>query len=146
MTRTALLLFGLGLLGTSRAQAQLYVFVRTDKPDVVYTVDRDNGRTKAVATFQAKKTGAIWRLLVESTDPGYGAVFCVSQKGGQDPHHFYSVGKLTSKEAIEDAREQARNYARTIKETPYIMRTFHNTNKYPLEKPVTKYTTMGVRG
>ena len=141
------LLLAISVLCTAtRAHAQLYVFGREDKSDVVYTVDRANGRSKAVSAVQAKKTGAIWRLVVESTEPGYGAVFCVSENGGSNPRYFYSVGKATSKEAIDEAKAKALGYARSIKQLPYIMRAFKNTNRYPLETPTPQYTTMGVRG
>jgi hypothetical protein len=126
------------------ASAQLYIFVRTDAPNVTYSVDEKNGRTKAVK--RASQNAGEWKLLVESNTPGFGAVFCVSGPNGDAPTYFYSIGQETSKAAVLEAREKARAYAARKKlGAPFIMRFFRNTNRYPLEKP-DKVTTFGVRG
>lgn len=118
----------------SEASAQVYVFAREDKADIVQSFNIEDGRSKVVK--QVSQMEGRWTSLVETDSLGYGAIFCVASAGGANPRYFLSLGKPQPAEAIAEARAKAQEYAKgkpLLKVS--IMRTFNNQNKYPLTRP-----------
>ena len=134
------LLFTLLFIGVVSCQAQVYVYVRTDGAGMVYSANAHNGRSKALE--RVKEMEGEWELFLETATEGYGSVFCVSNvKQGVNPRYFLSYGKDTAEEAIKEARAEAQEYATQLNKsqnrhyfTPFIMYSWNNLNKYPLEQ------------
>ena len=134
------LLFTLLFISSITCNAQVYAYIRTDGAGMVYTVNTHNGRSKALERVNQMEGN--WELLLETTREGYGSVFCVSNvKAGVNPRYFLSYGKDTAEEAIREARDEAQKYATQLNKnqnrhyfTPFIMYSWNNLNKYPLEQ------------
>ena len=113
--------------------AQVYVFAREDKAEIVQNFNIEDGGSKILKQVSEKE--GKWFSLLETDKPGHGAVFCVTGADGSNPKYFYSFGKATSAEAIEEARLKAQEYSKgnfSLKVT--IMRAFNNQNKYSFKR------------
>ncbi len=127
------LIFVLSLLKYNACSAQVYIFAREDKPDIIQSFNADDGNSKIqkqIAEHEGK-----WFSLLESDVPGYGAVFCVADPNGSNPKYFISLGKRNPAEAIVEARSKAQDYSKgKINLEVFVMRTFNNQNKFPLKR------------
>lgn len=118
---------------TNECFAQVYVYAREDKADIVQTFNMEDGGTK-ILNQVAEKEGK-WFKLLETDVLGHGAIFCVALPNGSNPRYFYSFGKASPAEAIVEARSKAHNYSKEKSGVNvFIMRTFNNQNKYPLKR------------
>ncbi|MEJ6978857.1 hypothetical protein WG906_00245 [Pedobacter sp. P351] len=118
---------------TNQCSAQVYVFAREDKADILQNFNMEDGGAKILKQL-AEKEGK-WFSLLETDVTGHGAVFCVASPNGSNPKYFYSVGKANAAEAIVEARSKAHNYSKDKSGlNVFIMRTFNNQNKYPLKR------------
>lgn len=124
----------------SVAQSQVYIFVRKDKNDFVFSYNVANGYCDALRKMSNKKEkqGGDWIPLHLSSEPGWVAVYGVaSEKKNIEPHYFLSFGKETREEANNDARAQAAAFAAKVKDAAFILLSpILNKNKFPLEQPV----------
>jgi hypothetical protein len=128
-----LLITVLSLLTADHCFAQVYVFAREDKADIVQNFNIEEGGAKILKQI-AEKEGK-WFSLLETDVPGHGAVFCAANPDGANPMYFFSFGKTTPAEAIIEARAKAQDFAKDkSKLNVFIMRTFNNQNKYPLKR------------
>lgn len=123
----------LSLLTADHCFAQVYVFAREDKADIVQNFNIENGGVKILKQI-AEKEGK-WFSLLETDVPGHGAVFCAANAEGTNPRYFFSFGKTSPAEAIIEARSKAQDFAKERSGlNVFIMRTFNNQNKYPLKR------------
>jgi hypothetical protein len=128
-----LLITVLSLLTADHCFAQVYVFAREDKADIVQNFNIENGGAKILKQI-AEKEGK-WFSLLEADLPGHGAIFCAANADGTNPSYFFSFGKSTPAEAIIEARSKAQDFAKEKSSlNVFIMRTFNNQNKYPLKR------------
>lgn len=119
------------LIKVNDCSAQVYVFAREDKAEIVQNTNIEDGGSKILRQV-ADKEGK-WISLLETDTIGYGAVFCVATPEGLSPKYYVSKGKSTSAEAIEEARSKAQDYSKGKSSVKvFIMRAFNNQNKYPL--------------
>lgn len=117
----------------NQSSAQVYVFAREDKADIVQNFNMEDGGAKILKQV-AEKEGK-WVSLLETEIAGHGAIFCVASPDGQNPKYFVSSGKATPAEAIVEARSKAQEYSKGRSSlNVFIMRTFNNQNKYPLKR------------
>lgn len=120
------------LLGWSfHSNAQVVVLAHPDSGDFVVVQNHPSSRAEATQRANARKRAGSWKLLLESAVPGYGAMFCFRQKGG-DVRYFIAEGKVTGKEAITDARAQA-NTAASGGAFTALCGHWNNRNAYSLE-------------
>ncbi|MBC8052526.1 MAG: hypothetical protein H7Y13_05640 [Sphingobacteriaceae bacterium] len=123
--------FGLFLI--NEASAQVYVFAREDKADIVQNFNIEDGGAKIIKQISEKE--GKWFSLLETDSSGHGAIFCVANPDGATPKYFYSVGKSSPADAIMEARAKAQEYSKGKSNLEvFIMRTFNNQNKYPLKR------------
>jgi hypothetical protein len=123
----------LSLLNLTESSAQVYVFAREDKADIIQNFNMEDGGAK-IQKQVSEKEGK-WFSLLETDVLGHGAIFCVANQNGASPKYFYSFGKATSAEAIMEAREKAQEFSKNKANLDvFIMRTFNNQNKYPLKR------------
>ncbi|HEX8545535.1 MAG TPA: hypothetical protein VF691_01160 [Cytophagaceae bacterium] len=128
-----LLIAVLTLFLVDKASAQVYVYAREDRADIVQNFNIEDGGTKIQKQI-ADKEGK-WFCLVETDTAGYGAIFCVAGVDGSAPKYFFSTGKANPAEAIVEARAKAQEYSKgKTSLNVFIMRTFNNQNKYPLKR------------
>ena len=120
------------LAGAFPASAQVVVLAHPPSGDFVVVQNRPSPRTEAMQRANAKRRGAGWTLLLNSTAPGYGAMFCFRSQGG-DVRYFIAEGKATGKEAIIAARMEANAAAAGTGAFTSICGNWHNLNTYPLE-------------
>ena len=133
MRLSFLLILRLSLSIADRCFAQVYVFAREDKADIVQNFNIEEGGAKILKQV-AEKEGK-WFSLLETDVPGHGAVFCAANSDGANPRYFFSFGKPTPAEAIVEARSKAQDFAKDKSRlNVFIMRTFNNQNKYPLKR------------
>ena len=123
----------ISLFVVNECSAQVYVFAREDKADIVQNLNMEDGGSKILKQV-AEKEGK-WTSLLETDTPGYGAIFCVTHPDGLNPKYFVSYGKASSAEAIEEARSKAQDFSKGKPGVKVaIMRAFNNQNKYPLKR------------
>jgi len=123
----------LGLLKFNPCSAQVYVFAREDKADIIQNFNVEDGGTKLQK--QVAEHDGKWAPLLETDIAGHGAIFCVAEKEGANPKYFFSTGKASPAEAIVEARSKAQEYAKgKTGLNVFVMRTFNNQNKYPLKR------------
>lgn len=137
-TRQSIFLIILGLiLFAPVCQAQVYIFVRRDANDFVYTENEADGYCKTLIKVTNKKAGE-WVSLLETDKPGYIVLFGVAhQEKGIKPKYFVSFGKETQEEAYSEAESSARAYAASINLTRFVLLNYIiNKNKFPLERPI----------
>ncbi|MFD2163631.1 hypothetical protein ACFSJU_14570 [Paradesertivirga mongoliensis] len=128
-----LLIAVLSVFSVSKASAQVYIFAREDKADIVQVFNVEDGGTKILKQVSEKE--GKWISLLETDTSGHGAIFCVANPEGENPKYFYSVGKANPADAIVEAREKAQEYSKGRSNlNVFIMRTFNNQNKYPLKR------------
>lgn len=117
----------------NKASAQVYVFAREDKADIVQVFNVEDGGAKILKQVSEKE--GKWMSLLETDTAGHGAIFCVASPDGENPKYFYSVGKTNPADAIVEARAKAQEYSKSRSNlNVFIMRTFNNQNKYPLKR------------
>ena len=118
---------------TSQSSAQVYVFAREDKADIVQNFNIEDGGAKILKQTSEKE--GKWSSLLETDVSGHGAIFCVASPDGSTPKYFISFGKATPAEAIVEARSKAQEFSKGKSNlNVFIMRTFNNQNKYPLKR------------
>jgi hypothetical protein len=121
------------MLIVHECSAQVYVFAREDRADIIQNFNMEDGGSKIQSQVQDRE--GKWVSLLETDAPGHGAVFCVASSVGANPKYFVSYGKASPAEAIVEARSKAQDYSKgKSKEEVFIMRTFNNLNKYPLKR------------
>jgi hypothetical protein len=114
------------------SNAQVVVLAHPDGGDFVIVQNRPSPRAEAMQRANARKHTDGWKLLLGSTVPGYGAMFCFRPKGSQ-MRYFIAEGKASGDEAIDDARAQANAAARGTGATTAICGSWNNRNAHPLE-------------
>ncbi|MGX9721639.1 hypothetical protein [Stenotrophomonas acidaminiphila] len=114
------------------SNAQVVVLAHPDSGDFVVVQNRPSPRTEAMQRADARKHAGGWKLLLGSTVPGHGAMFCFRPKGAQ-MRYFIAEGKLTGSEAVNDARTQANTAARGSGATTAICGNWNNRNIHPLD-------------
>lgn len=121
------------VLVCNQVSAQVYVFAREDKADIVQNFNIEDGGGKIVKQVSEKE--GKWISLLETDTPGHGAIFCVANEDGANPKYFFSVGKANPAEAIVEARAKAQEFSKGRSALKvFVMRTFNNQNKYPLKR------------
>lgn len=127
-----LLITVIGFFITDQCFAQVYVYAREDKADIVQNFNMEDGGTKILNQISEKE--GKWFKLLETDVLGHGAIFCVALPNGSNPKYFYSLGKASPAEAIIEARSKAQDFSKEKSGVKvFIMRTFNNQNKYPLK-------------
>lgn len=117
----------------NECSAQVFVFAREDRADIIQNFNVEDGGSKILD--QIREREGKWVSLLETDAPGYGAVFCVASSVGAHPKYFVSYGKISSAEAIVEARSKAQDFSKGKSSADvFIMRTFNNQNKYPLKR------------
>ncbi len=120
------------------ADAQVYIFVRTDAPDVVREENVKDGYCRAIARMNAK--GGVWEKLLETDVPGHDSVFTLyDKKRNPIPRYFLSYGKQTGTESITEARGSGRAQTDNWADVYWGIQ-FNNLNKFPLQKPLPNET------
>lgn len=127
------LLAGLLLATALPAHAQVVVLAHPASGDFVVVQNRPSPRTEAMQRANTKGRGDGWKVLLGSTTPGYGAMFCFRPKDGGEVRYFIADGKTTGKDAITDARAQANAAARGTGAFTAICGNWNNRNAYPLD-------------
>ncbi|MBC7913066.1 MAG: hypothetical protein H7Y07_02990 [Pyrinomonadaceae bacterium] len=113
--------------------AQVYVYAREDKADIVQNFNVEDGSAKIQKQLTERE--GKWTKLIETDVPGHGAIFCVAETDGSVPKYFFSSGKSNPAEAIMEARAKAQEFSKgKTGLNVFIMRTFNNQNKYPLKQ------------
>lgn len=115
------------------SNAQVVVLAHPDSGDFVVVHDRPSPRAEAMQRANARMHAGGWKLLLGSTVPGHGAMFCFRPKGAQ-MRYFIAEGKATGSEAIIDARTQANAAARGSGATTAICGNWNNRNAHPLDE------------
>jgi hypothetical protein len=131
--KTLFILFSvLGFFGINECFAQVYVFAREDKADILQNFNVEDGGAKIQKQLTERE--GKWFSLLETEAPGHGSIFCVADTEGTNPKYFYSSGKAKPAEAIMEARSKAQDYSKgKTGLNVFVMRTFNNQNKYPLK-------------
>lgn len=128
-----LLIAVLSLFVINECSAQVYVYAREDKADIVQVFNVEDGASRILKQVSEKE--GKWFSLLETDTLGHGAVFCVANPQGENPKYFYSLGKTSPAEAIIEARSKAQEYSKgKSNHNVFVMRTFNNQNKYPLKR------------
>jgi hypothetical protein len=117
----------------NECSAQVYVFAREDKADIVQNFNVEDGGAKILK--QVSEREGKWSSLLETDTPGHGAIFCVANPDGANPKYFVSYGKPSPADAIVESRSKAQDFSKGKSGFQvFIMRTFNNQNKYPLKR------------
>ena len=133
MKHYLLLITLVSLFVCNQASAQVYVFAREDKADIVQNFNIEDGAAKILKQISEKE--GKWISLIETDTAGHGAIFCVANPDGANPKYFFSLGKTNPADAIVEARAKAQEYSKGKSSlNVFIMRTFNNQNKYPLKR------------
>ena len=125
------------ILIVNESSAQVYVFAREDRADIIQNFNTEDGGTKVQKQIEERE--GKWFSLLETDIPGHGAIFCVASSVGAHPKYFVSYGKTSPAEAIIEARSKAQDYSKGKSNADvFIMRTFNNQNKYPFKRSAQK--------
>lgn len=74
-----------------------------------------------------KKGPGNWVIVRDSTAPGYGVMYCVSDKKGTNPDYFWSDGHDDREAAFKAAKKKALDGGAGRKSpTPFLCGTWHN--------------------
>lgn len=114
--------------------AQVVVLAHPDSGNFVVVQDRPAAGQEATRQANTKGHNGGWTLLLSSTLPGHGAMFCFRPKGKQ-MRYFIAEGKATATDAIIDARAQASAAARGSGAFTAICGIWNNRNTYALSPP-----------
>lgn len=135
-----LAVFSLLALYTGPASAQVVVLAHPDSGNFVVIQNRTQARTEAMRQANAKGHNGGWKLLLSSSLPGHGAMFCFRPKGEQ-MRYFIAEGKPTAANAIVDARTQANAAASGSGAFTAICGSWNNRNTYALDALSLQATT-----
>jgi stage V sporulation protein SpoVS len=118
------------------ASAQVHIMGRSDKTDIIFTVNQPNG--EFLTRHKADLKGGKWNWLVTNSEcPGAGSVWYASN--GSTRQYFVVLGQATERDASVKAAEMARAYAKRQGPDWHagIMRVLYNSNKAVVNKPAT---------
>lgn len=90
------------------ASAGLVIMARSDKGDVIYSLNETNPVARLKARSQQK--GGTWKIIHASRACGYFAVWSATNES--ERKYFVATGKASAFEASKAASEEARGYAK----------------------------------
>lgn len=113
------------------ARAQVVVLVHPETAKFVVVQNRPAPLAEATKRALMTEPGG-WDVILQSTVPGHGAMFCFRPKGAAA--RFFPVeGKATGAEAIKQARSLANAAAQGTGVTTGGCGLWNNRNAYPLD-------------
>jgi len=117
------------LAGTLPAvHAQVVVLGHPETGKYVVVSDRKDPSATAAKIAKEKAPGSGWKVLLESTDPGYGSMFCL--RSGGATQFFVAAGKPYSKEAVSTSRSAAIAASSGTGQVAFWCGSWKNTNKH----------------
>lgn len=122
-------LVGTLLAGTLPAvHAQVVVLGHAETGKYVVVSDRKDPSATAARIAEEKAPGGGWKVLLESTDHGYGSMFCLRSRG--TTQFFIAAGKPDAKEAVITSRSAAIAAASGTGQVAFWCGSWKNTNKH----------------